>query len=231
MKDEIFDMIESGNGEDAIELLEFYSFEQACDALFEDSDPEDGISDKEVENIKRRKEYQKRILKVIAIATAAIASVVAARAVIKKLEAKKLITKEQAAKALKDAERVENNLTEARNSVNVMRAKKAMSPQDGKVFTGLEKDVDKLSKVANNLGAHFDISQKLDTITGADRKSKTPKIELNAWRKGTEMPAEGEFTGERVMDAILEKYNNDEIDAETCIALMERATERYLDEY
>ena len=34
---------------------------------------------------------------------------------------------------------------------------------------------------------------------------------------------------DRINDTILEKYNNDEIDAETCIALMERAAERYLD--
>ena len=203
MNEKFLTLLESEDVDDNIAALSI--FENNYDMMFEDSDPTDGVSDSEVEAIKRRKEKQKKIVKTIAICTGGIATCVAIIASIKKLKKKGSMPKGKA------------DQVEAKANKILAFFKKILSKAKGllrkKTLTEAEaEDVDDMYDEAENLNDQM-------------KQTQSEHKDYNGY---TGIDESAEY--DRVVDAILEKFNDDAFNAETCIALMERASERYLTE-
>lgn len=225
--------------------------------MYEDSDPADGISDSEVEAIKRRKEKQAKIMKIIAICTAGIVACGTALVLIrkfkkkdKKSEAKGEVAENKVLQIQSDFKQVlietkdtakEKRLTEkesdhlddtydkmVRNQkiVDEMVESMKWDPTAKDDDFDIEKDKD-----AARMNGKFssDATSEKDKKTEKDKKIPGGKGSKRQRKKNKNkvINASGD-TYDRLVDTICEKYNNDEIDAETCVSLLERASERYL---
>ena len=255
---EFLELLESSNDKDILRALT--AFENAYETMYEDSDPTDGISDSEVEAIKRRKAQQKKIVKIIALCTAGIATCAALYVVIKKLKAKKAITESQASKFEQHVEVIEDKFKDSKTEVIEVSKQKALTTSESNNIDKMYDEVEKNTKVVKTVREEMaEAGRYAPDAKDDDNEDSVDQEKISAFLKSRGLASdETNFAGtssgtssgknkgkkgkkgknrnesvddyDRVVDAILEKFNDDAINAETCIALMERASERYLTE-
>lgn len=273
MNEEFLTLLES---EDVVDnIIALSVFESNYDAMYEDSDPTDGVSDSEVEAIKRRKEKQKQIIKIIAICAGGIAACGVIAATVVKLKKKGELSDSDAKRIKDKADKNKGMLEKIRDTVKGLGKEKRLSEAQCSRIDELEKRATELSEQAKLIKDGKESQTRPDLFKNP---SQAPEGSLSKVFKGFRKVDKNEYSGksrmrkvvgpgedntadqipldskrlkdaindglrvkigdyvvvtnsaddyDRMVDAILEKYNDDMIDAETCIALMERAAERY----
>ncbi len=274
MNEELLALLESEDVEDNMAALRL--FEATHDAYYEDSDPEDGVSDSEVEAIKRRKEKQKKIVKIIAICTAGIALCAAVTVTVIKLKKKGEIGDSEANRVTKKAKDSKGWFSNLSDKMKGFLKKKTLTEAEASFIDAAEAEAEERQqwldeansgissdsheyrnvakksfggKVVQGIKRSFRPAPNSERTAGGGRPRKIvsagkpntadqipiDNAELKAAIKNGLDVGVNDYvvmlnsgdTYDRVVDAILEKYNTDIIDAETCLALMERAAERY----
>ena len=226
-------------------------YDEYLDMLMESENTDDEAK-KKAEAKEKRKKYAKAIITI----TAAIAGIAATIAIVKKLIAKApdKETKDSLEVMLEDIQDQEKEIKELFKKFKKVEQARDLSGGDLKLADNLLNQInEKLaeytrSKEKVNLKADA-MSKKLthkflrnDKLLGKDAEETAWKIndikaaligkttdrsnkKLKALKDLDE--SANDVTYDNLVDAICEKYNDDQIDAETCIKLMERAAERY----
>ena len=225
-------------------------YDEYLDMLMESDDGADGVAEERKENEERAKRSKKKII--IGIAAAAACIAIIATIIIymnkngDKIAAKKMSklqdeikgTKKELEKAMKAKElsaddekyalKLSEDMTNMQKKLEILKAKyKPLKGKKGEINAKI-----------NAGNSAMDLDEVLARIErkGEDRASiiKDKKI-MGTMKQYDTKPYKSPFAKESaddmydsMIDAICEKYNNDEIDATTCVALMERAAERYM---
>lgn len=225
-------------------------YDEYLDMLMESENTDD-----EAKKKAEAKEKRKKYIKAIAAAAAAIAAITAAVAICKKLMAKApdKETKSNLESLIREALDIEDNIKKQQKDLTkAMNAKKGdLSGGDWKhcesIFDKLQdslidykKITEKINKeeratsvakdakfTSKNYG-YGDTKKAIKQLIGDQKKGVMDKIDdmgntkLKLFKNSAD-----DVIYDNLVDAICEKYNDDQIDAETCIKLMERAAERY----
>ena len=227
-------------------------YDEYLDMLMESENTDDEAK-KKAEAKEKRKKYAKAIITI----TAAIAGIAATIAIVKKLIAKApdKETKDSLESMLEDIQGQEKEIKDLFKKFKKVEQAKDLSGGDLKLADELlnkinaklaeythskEKVTAKADAMNTKLSHKFLRNDKLlgkdaDETTWKINDIKAKLIGKTTDRSNKKLKALKDLYDEssndviydNLVDAICEKYNDDQIDAETCIKLMERAAERY----
>ena len=220
--DEILEALEYGSYGNDLTADDFYSFESLCDAYLEET------NEPSEEDIQRKKEVRDKIIKGIAAATAILSVIAVLTVQIKKAVKDKQMTHTEGAKIEKMYAKLGAQVKKKELQLEAYRKKMYMTKAEAdnakKISTELCELKDKQADwaLAGSLSKN---PQKL--YQNKLKNNKTELLNTMAWiNTHTKLESVGMY--DTLVDAICEKFSNDEITADDAVLLIERAADKYL---
>lgn len=220
--DEILEALEYGSYGNDLTADDFYSFESLCDAYLEEAD------EPSEEDIQRKKEVRAKIIKGIAAATAILAVIAVLTVQIKKAVKNNQMRPMDGAKMEKIYAKLGAKVEKKKLQLEVYEKKMYLTKAEADKATKIAEDICELK----NKQAEWAINGSLSKNPQKLYKNKVinNNTELSNTLSWIETHTKLESAGmyDTLVDAICEKFSNDEITADDAVLLIERAADKYL---